>query len=162
MIDVKNPDNIKAFGHNSMLCKKMRFLCDRMQLEPRVQAFKASKIQLKEGVRGATYEDLITLYWSDLETESSLLWVFCHELRHYMMWKAPKLFQRVFETEEAIIKALSKKSTKRLSLSREGRLFYYLKPTEIVGDLFANEILGRDYGDDWYEIRQKRRKAKRK
>jgi hypothetical protein len=161
MIEIKNPDQIKAFHHNSLFCKKIRFICDKLALEPRVQIFQAGKPQIKDGLRGATYEDLITLYWSEIETVNSLFWIFCHELRHYMMWKNPKTFQRVFETEEAILKALSKKSTKRMSLSGEARLLYDLRPTEVVGDLFATEILGRDYGDAWFETRIKRRKAQK-
>ena len=155
---IYNPENIKEFKPNSKIVNDLEKICQKYKMKPNIQVFKSLE---DKDYRGLTFGNNITLYWSDLETPKSIAWVFCHEIRHLMMAKKPKVFEDLENLELALAEKIRKRKITKMSVRSTYKILYEIGITETICDLFATEEVGKDYGADWYGIRLKT-KARRK
>ena len=157
MFTLENVDDLAVFKPTSEIYKKIHAICNRFKEFPTIRVF--SKDSGED--RGVYYRDIITMYWSRPETSSSMFWVFLHEFKHHLMEKNVKLYKEYFAGDEIMIELLCHKKIGKLSIHKQLSLLHDLRPTEVICNSFATEIVGKDYGVSWYQ-RRKRQIEKRK
>ena len=157
MFTLENVDNLAMFRSGSMTYKKIHAVCERFKEFPTIRIF--SKDSGED--RGVYYRDTITMYFSKPETSTSMFWVFLHEFKHHMMEQNIKLYREFFAADELLIEVLCNKSIEKLSADKQMGLLHDLRPTEVICNNFATEVIGKDYGAYWYQ-RRKRQIEKRK
>jgi len=159
MITIENTQDIPQFRPNSKLCNRISEICTKHNTLPTIQVFRAKD---NLDYRGIAFLDRVTLYWSSLETTDSMLWVFCHELRHVIINLNPKLYDVIESREITIAETLNKKRLDKMSVRRAYRTLYSIGLTETICDLFATEEIGKDYGDFWHSNRVKAKQGEKK
>lgn len=158
-MEIYNPDNIKEFRPNSKISNKIASICNKYKIKPNVQVYKSSD---KINYRGLTLGNTITLHWSDMETAKSIIWVFCHEARHYIIAKKPRVFEPIEALEIEIASRVKRRKLHKMSVKSVYQTLIDIGMIEAICDLFATEEVGKDYGASWYNIRLKNKARREK
>lgn len=148
---LENPDNIRIFRKSSSVYKQIRAICTRFNEFPTIRVFYRPQDEGED--RGVYFQGVITLYWAELETPNSIVWVFLHEFKHHLMEKHYSLYREFFVGDEMLIEMLAHKPIRKLSIYKQERMAHEFKPTEVLCNAFATEMMGKDYGALWYKKR---------
>lgn len=149
MIKIYNSENIPQFKPGRKIPNQINVMCRKYKAKPVVKVFRRPAKNFQ--YRGVTIENHITLYWSNLETTESILWVFAHELRHLLINRTRWLTEALAIKELQLLESITRKKLENMSVSKANSSIYNnIGVTEIICDIFATEEIGKDYGDLWY------------
>ena len=108
--------------------------------------------KFKKQSRGSAIQaNTIFIYADKYETKESLFWIFCHEFSHLYLEKNPMFSYYLSGKPYDELKALIEKTKDYKKYPFELKALF---PDEICACMFACEIVGKDYGDEWYRRRK--------
>lgn len=162
MFRIENVDKLEVFRTRSSTTRKIKRYCDFYTKKARVPYPTIRTFHREDGEdRGIYFRNTITIFYSTDETPNSMVWVFLHELKHYLMEKQYKLYADFFNADDAMLDLFMKKNLAKMSIEKQLRFLHEVRPTEVICNTFATEVMKKDYGVMWFQTRRSKSKKRK-